>query len=628
MSSQHFDAIAQIAKDKLAQMRESKTLSMTIAPELYASPIDDVHYAGSIAEQKLNKLRARNNMEIPTLREFLIDAWKQVLHPSEELQIEGAWYIDLICEWLTVLTCGTLVRLGDRKTVEKLLNPYGITVAELPAKVIEAKQLLINVSPRCSKSTIVTVCWPCWEWIIMPWLPFMCMSYDQGLATDHSDDRRKIITSGWFQQISGGMELSQSKNRVTEFQNSSQGQMVARGLNAGVTGGGGLRIICDDGNDPNKVESDPVRKRASKAFQDYSITRRNDPNKTVVVNVQQRTHDRDISGEILDHPEEWVTVIIPMEAETHERIEFPLSKRVIERIPGDLMHPERFGPEIIAALKRNKRIWAGRYQQRPTLSGGGMFKIADWRLYADLPTIDRTIISVDASFKDLDDSDFVVVGLVGQRCNVRTTLTLEGDVVYEHEYYIPYRWRGKAALTETERVIKETADRFPEAYIKLVEDKANGTAIIDRMSSVLQGITAFSPGTNSKIARAAAVQPIQERCDVLLPIAEWAKPTLKALGRESITIGEWWQLYAPPHQSNAEHAPVDDWVKEYIDELALFPNAGNDDQVDMTSQSLIWLESQPDLDGWFGFSAESTDPTTSSYDLNLYQPESSSEFPR
>ena len=557
----------------------------------------------SIADQKLAKLKQRATLEIPTLRDFLIGAWANVLHPSEPLEIEGAWYIDLICEWLTVLSVGTLIRLQDVKTAGRVLAPYGLTVADLPEKLKEAKQLLINISPRCSKSTIVTICWPCWEWLIMPWLSYMCLSYDQSLASDHSDDRRKVILSSWFQKLSGGTTLSSSKNRVTEFQNSAQGQMVARGLNAGVTGGGGLRLIFDDPNDPNRVESDRFRKRASKSFADYSVTRRNNPKVTAVVNVQQRTHDRDISGEVLQNPEGWVSIIIPMEAETQEEIIFPLSKRVIVRSPGDLMHPERFGPEIIAALKRTPSIWTGRFQQRPTTSGGGIFKIANWRLYADLPKLDRTILSVDAAFKGLDDSDFVVIGVVGQRLNVRSTLDLEGHVLHEHEYYLPYRWRGQAGITDTERAITETVDRYPQAFIKLIEDKANGTAIIERLGRIMQGITEYSPGADSKLARAAAVQPIQERGDVLLPIAEWGE-TLRSMGRETITIGEWWELYPPTHQSDAEHAPVDQWAKDYIDELALFPNGENDDQVDMTSQALNWLEAQPVPQGWFGFGGE------------------------
>ena len=306
----------------------------------------------------------------------------------------------------------------------------------------------------------------------MPGLSYLCVSYNQSLASDHNDDRRKIIQSPWYQNLTGGMKLSSSKNRITEFENQSQGLMIGRGLDSGVTGGGGLRLIFDDGNDPNKVESKVKRDSSQKAFDDYSTTRRNNPKVTTVVNVQQRTHERDISGSINANPEGWQIVVIPMESESFEEIRFPISGRVITRSPGDLMHPDRFPEKVISTLKRKPALWAGRFQQKPNVSGGGMFKLRNWRLYADYPEyLDRTILSVDAAFKGLETSDYVAVGVIGQKLNVRQFAGLDGEALWEHEYYLPYRWHGQADIIETERAIEEVARQYPQAYIKLIEDK-------------------------------------------------------------------------------------------------------------------------------------------------------------
>jgi phage terminase large subunit-like protein len=370
--------------------------------------------------------------------------------------------------------------------------------------------------------------------------------------------------------------------------------------------GGVLVHNCDDGNDPNKVESDAIRNKSQKSFDDYSVTRRNNPKLAAVVNVQQRTHDRDISGSVLANADGWVTVVIAMEAETHERIEFPLSKRVIDRNPGDLMHPDRFPHDIISTLKRKPGIWAGRYQQRPNVSGGGIFKIRNWRLYVDYPeSLDRTIMSVDAAFKGDANSDFVVVGVMGQRCNARQLPGIDGEAVWENEYYLPYRWRSQADIIRTEAAIGEVYQRFPQCYIKLIEDKANGPAIITRLSGVIPGITPYKPGADSKTTRAVAMQPVQERGDLLLPLADWAKDAVRSMGLDSISIGQWWDLYPPAHESDAEHAPVDDWVRSLIDEAAMFPNGQHDDQVDMFAQAVNWMEVQPNDQGWFGFGSTS-----------------------
>lgn len=558
----------------------------------------------SLAGDRIDYLDHRKTAEIPTMRDFLVDCWSNVLHPAEVLEIEGAWYIDLICEWLTIITVGTLLRLGDEYNAARLLAPFGISIEEFDPELRKVKELLINISPRCLKSTLITTCFPCWEWLIMPWLSYLCMSYDQSLASDHNDDRRKIVTSAWYQKQSGGMKLSGTKNRLTEFQNSHQGQMTGRGLNAGVTGGGGMRLIFDDPNDPNKVESDAIRDTAAKSFRDYSVTRRNNPKITAVITVQQRTHASDISGIIRAELPNYIQIIVPMEAEEREEIVLPLSKRVFVREAGDLMHEDRFDQSVCDELRANPMLWAGRFQQRPNVSGGGMFKIRNWRLYLDLPACDRSIISVDAAFKGTKTSDFVVIGVVGQRTNVRETVTPAGEVFAQHEYYVPYRWRARADAVATEKEIQRTSERYPQCVIKLIEEKANGSSIISHLQGVMTGLEGYNPGRDSKEARASAIQAIQHRGDVLFPIARNHREALKSMGRTTITVGEWWDLYPPDHESNSDHAPVDTWVKEFFDEAALFPAVAHEDQIDMLTMAVNYLQSMPAPTGWCAFGGE------------------------
>jgi phage terminase large subunit-like protein len=560
---------------------------------------------GKLAASELERLDQVDKIEIPSLRDFLIGAWSNVLHPSEDLDLDGAWYVDLICEELTLLTIGTLRRLDRVDAINELLRPFGTDNDRLPQELTETKNLLINISPRCTKSTIVNVCWPCWEWLVMGWLPDLCLSYGQGLASEHNANRRTLIESDWYKGFARDIKLSRSLNRITEFENDQRGKMVSRGLNAGVTGGGGIRIIFDDPNDPNTVESDVIRAKTTASFQDYSTTRRNNPELCVVVVVQQRTHDRDVSGVILDDPEGWRVVVIQMECERDTEFVFPLSGRIVEMRPGDLMHPSRFSPEVIKTLKKNPAVWAGRYQQTPNVTGGGMFKFANWRLYAELPKVDRTALSLDATFTGGPDSDYVSIGVISQKLKVRQSIGVDGQLVDEHEYYLRHVRRAQLDITGTEQQLMQVIQEFPSATIRLIENKANGTPIISRLQSVIPGIEPFNPGRASKIERAAAVQPIQYRGDVLIPIAEWAKPALIEMGINSISIEDWWALNPPVSRSTAAHIPVDDSFKCFLDELALFPVAANDDQVDMLSMALIWMESNRPKTAWRGFGSRS-----------------------
>lgn len=270
------------------------------------------------------------------------------------------------------------------------------------------------------------------------------------------------------------------------------------------------------------------------------------------------------------------------------------------------MHADRFPSNYIATLKRSERLWAGRYQQRPNTAGGGIFKIRDWRLYADLPPVSRTILSVDASFTGGEGSSFVAIGVIGQRLNVRQHIGESGTVIQEHEYYMPYCWHNQAGIIETKAAILDLCVRYPQVTTKLIEAKANGPAIIQQLSLELANIQPYDPGRANKETRAVAIQGIHARGDLLLPIADVYREALKSMGRNTITIGEWWDIFPPIKDSTAEHAPVADWAKILIDELALFPSGEHDDQVDMTSQGIIWLEGQPAPSGWFGFSSVET----------------------
>jgi len=97
----------------------------------------------------------------------------------------------------------------------------------------------------------------------------------------------------------------------------------------------------------------------------------------------------------------------------------------------------------------------------------------------------------------------------------------------------------------------QLSDRFPGTLAKLIEDKANGSAVIQMLANEIPGIIPVNPG-GGKIARAAAISPLIEAGNVYLPHP----------------------LYAP-------------WVTDFIEECAAFPNGAHDDQVDAMTQAII-----------------------------------------
>ncbi len=155
-----------------------------------------------------------------------------------------------------------------------------------------------------------------------------------------------------------------------------------------------------------------------------------------------------------------------------------------------------------------------------------------------LPKIGFLIGSVDAAFKDGDNNDYVAIGIWG--------------AVGANRYLI-HRVKAHLDFTATCKTLLELHARFPKVRRWLIEDKANGPAIVNSLRGKLPGIVEINP-EGGKESRAAACSPQVEAGQVYLP-------------------------------EGAE------WVEDFIDECAAFPKGRHDDQVDMMSQALNYMSS-------------------------------------
>jgi predicted phage terminase large subunit-like protein len=174
------------------------------------------------------------------------------------------------------------------------------------------------------------------------------------------------------------------------------------------------------------------------------------------------------------------------------------------------------------------------------VQGGRVFRDKWFKRYLFDPqrhTFDAVTISVDCTFKDTKASDYVVAQVWGRRGK---------------EHYLLDQTRDRLTFTETLRMLLALRQKWQQARMILVEDKANGTAVIDTLRVAIPGVIPFDPGQASKVARAQLAAVDYEAGDVYHPL---------------------------PHA-----AP---WIVDYEAELTTFPGSVNDDQVDATSQYLL-----------------------------------------
>lgn len=254
-----------------------------------------------------------------------------------------------------------------------------------------------------------------------------------------------------------------------------------------------------------------------------------------LVSHNTRWHEDDLAGRLLNpeygEVDDWTVIKLPALAEEND---------LLGRQEGEALWPEH-GFDNDWALKTKGEVgtqtWNALYQQRPAPAEGAMIKREWFKFYEEVPTnFDLLLQSWDLSFKDSVGSDFVSGMVMG---NVGANIYLLPDISY-----------GRMDFPTTLDAIRKLTARNPKAHLKLIEDKANGPAVIAMLRKEIRGIIPITP-KGSKVARVSAVSPLMEAGNVFLPSPK-----------------------------------ICSWVEDFIEECAAFPNGTHDDRVDSLSQGL------------------------------------------
>jgi predicted phage terminase large subunit-like protein len=383
-------------------------------------------------------------------------------------------------------------------------------------------------------SLLTCVLWPAWEWTTSPEIRWMFASYADSLAVRDSLKMRALVTSLWYQER-WPLRLKSDLDTKKEYANEREGFRLAIGISGGATGKHVHRQVVDDPMKAEDAFSKPAREEVNRWY-DNTMALRLLPGGSRVV-VMQRLHDDDLCGH-LSKQDGWEVLCLPEAYEPSRRCVTSLfsDPRTIE---GELLWPSRV-PEK-DHLERKQRLGtygaAGQLQQRPSPLEGGFLKRAWWKRYKVLPEeATFRFDSWDMSFKDSVGSDFVV-GL---------KFASHGGKLYIIDCI-----RGQFDFPKTRAAVLELRNRLaPIPNAILIEDTANGPAVIASLKDAVPGIIAIRPD-GSKEARAHAASPTIESGNVFLP----------------------------------ENA---DWVDGLIEECAAFPAGAHDDLVDSVTQGIQW----------------------------------------
>lgn len=496
------------------------------------APLSPAVVLDLISKEKQRRAASAN------LYEFVKQAW-HVLEPG--IEFVPSWHIEVICEHLEAVSAG------------------------------EIKRLLINIPPRHSKSTIVSVAWPMWEWLTAPHEKFLCASYSGALSIRDNLKSRRLVESNWYQERWGHMfALSGDQNAKQRFENDKTGYRLATSVGGTATGEGGSRLILDDPHGAQDAQSDQMRESTIEWFDVVWSTRANQPKRDAMVTVMQRLHQKDVSGHILEDIGGWEHLCIPAEYDGVRRKTF-LGEYDPRKKVGELICPERFGPEEITRLKQLLGSYgaSGQLQQDPTPSEGGILKTKHFRLWPKdkpLPQYEFILQSYDCAFTEKTSGDPTACSVYGVFTHEGARQVMLLDAWDEHLSYPELRkkaiseWSMEYGGTSGAQTGQMTRSKRPDRV--LVEAKASGQSLLQDLRLARVPAIGYNPGNADKVSR-----------------AHQASPTLE--------LGICWI----PESAKNPGQPVG-WASAFLRQLARFPVAEHDDYVDTFTQAIIFLKNE------------------------------------
>lgn len=420
--------------------------------------------------------------------------------------------------------------------------------------VRENKQNLnINVPPRHSKSMIFNVLGPVWLWINAP-IKAASVSHTGSLAGQMNKKRMRVINSEKFKFFFGDEVWLKDTPRGTLI-DTRGGELYSMPRDS-LTGYGADIIINDDLTNAETARRDQAEMASAWAYyQNTMPSRINNRNKYLIMNIQQRLAPNDITGHILSDStlaQQYCFIVLPAIFSKHTYVVCPITGTVFEFQKGDTLWPERFGNYEALKAEVGSAVFETQYLQNPIASDRTAIKddMIVCKAQTECPSIDDAdtiYASHDFPVKDKDTSDFL-----GSVLAYKVGSTL----------YIKDCLEKKMAFVKSVEYVRQLDSLFP-GIIQIIEDKANGSPILQQLQDEVAGMQAYQPGTHSKFQRLESASLYMESGNVV-----FVKTKFDML---------------------AQDYNLTDSLKNLTQRLLAFPFVEHDDIVDAFSQLVLFV---------------------------------------
>jgi hypothetical protein len=365
---------------------------------------------------------------------FFKDAWK-VIEP--ETPLHWNWHHGYLAQQLERIT-------------HQVVN-----------RELKATDTIINVPPSTLKSSLVTIVWPVWCWLVAPWLRFITTSYAENLAIIHAVKSRDIIQSDWFQEIFGGLfQLKYDVNKKSEYANDMAGSRIAVGIKGTATGKHADIFICDDPLNPKMAASVVQLSEINELWDNTIPTRLTDARYSQKIIVMQRLGVNDLTGYCLSKKEGMYRhICLPAEVS-----KYVVPGRLAEQYVDGLLDPVRLNKDVLKGMMVNlgSRNYAGQFKQRPVADEGNLVH-PEWFGRFAVHELEQRVF--DNSDK-LEWKIFIDGAYTEDETNAPTAILV--TTVYDNNLYV----------RECERVWMELPELLKHIPQVLARNSLNGTTSV------------------------------------------------------------------------------------------------------------------------------------------------------
>lgn len=457
-------------------------------------------------------------------------------------------------------------------------------VAEHLQAVVDGdiQRLIINIPPRCAKSSLTSVAFPAFTWAQKhvsdtsgPGVQFLHASYAQSLSLRDSTKCRRLIESPWYQGLWGDrFALMSDQNTKTRFDNDRGGSRLSTSVGSSLTGEGGNIIVVDDPNAAQEAFSEATIASTIEWWDGALSTRLNNAKTGAFVVIQQRLGEEDLTGHILSKSHsDWTHLCLPMRYEPERSFHTVIGWKDPRKEAGELLWPERFGEKEVEGLEREMGPYkaAGQLQQRPEPKGGGVIKREWWQLFEGekFPALDYVIAALDTAYTTKTENDFSALTVWGvfsggdQKALATRVFGRDSETIsiiqrtYTEEHpkvMMLFAWQERLELHDLVIKVQESMKQFKVDKL-LIENKAAGISVAQEIRRLYGhedfAVQLVDPKSQDKLARLYSVQHL---------FAEGL-------------------IYAPDRQ----------WADQVITQATVFPRGKHDDLVDTVSMALRHL---------------------------------------